>query len=171
MKPLLPVLLFLASGTLRAQSEFASRGFYEDFRKIWSDARLGFTQERGILRDSTETMAVYRPRHLPALADSGVIVIPAKGHPYAEYFFEPAKNRLKTDQRGTDLRDAIVMAMGQPLYCRTETFMVEERPHTHTWIFADPAELRPSVAPFRISIYYNEGLYCLSLIVRGASPE
>ena len=168
---LLVFSLFLSRSI--AQSEFAATGFYDDFRKFYADARTGFTTYRGTLRDSS-TAVPFREYHslliLP-LADSGKIVIPVKGTSYAEFIFEPARSRLKIDQRAMDLRDAILASVGIPLYCRTETFMVEERPMTNMWLFIDPGETRNSMAAFRISIYFSEGKYFISLVIKGQYAE
>jgi hypothetical protein len=169
MKKLL-VLLFLA-GVIRVngQNEFAASSFFEEFKIIYADAQRGFKENKGQVRESefpglTEEFKTLL--HL-SLSDSGKVIVPLKGNPYIIYYFEPDKVRLKIDQRGANLRDAIVMSLNQPLYSRTEINVVDNRPFSNTWYFIKPDETRKAAALFVISIFFRENKYYLSLEIRG----
>jgi hypothetical protein len=167
------VILILFFSILRAsgQNEFASTAFYKDFQKIYSDAQKGFPDYKGKKKASEfeELVDEYQVKLMLPLADSGKIVIPASGLPYAVYFFEPDKNRLKVDQRGANLRDAVLISLGQQLYARTETTTINNKPLSNTWYFTEPNETKLALAAFRLSIYYQDGKYNLSFEIRGKS--
>ncbi|MBL7720690.1 MAG: hypothetical protein JNK98_01715 [Chitinophagaceae bacterium] len=163
-------LIFL-TGILKVfgQNEFAATAFYNEFKKIYADAKNGFVENKGSERVSEfpELTKEYKVKMLLPLADSGKIVESAKGSSYVVYFFEPDKVRLKVDQRGAHLRDAILTSVNQPLYARTETVMTENKPLSNTWYFTDPKETKTAAAAFKLSIYFKDGKYFLSLEIRG----
>ncbi|NOT52079.1 MAG: hypothetical protein HOP10_12475 [Chitinophagaceae bacterium] len=171
MKRATPILFLLIAFNSYSQDEFASNAFYGDLRKIYADAQEGFIKYKGEKRKSEfeELSAEYKVKFLLPLADSGKIVVPKTGDPYVVYFFEPNKNRLKIDQRAMSLRDAIVTAYEKPLYLRSETVVVNDRPLTNNWLFTDPDETKTSAAVFRITIFYQDNAYSLSLEIRGKS--
>lgn len=152
-----------------AQNEFAATAFYEDFKKIYSDAQTGFINCKGEKRKSgfEELASEYQVKMMLPLADSGKLVIPATGKPFVIYYFEPDKLRLKTDQRSLNLREAIFSAFDKPLYTRTETTLVSDRPFSNILYYTDPGE--KAVAIFRQCIYFFSGKYYLSLEIRGNS--
>ncbi|HEX4875848.1 MAG TPA: hypothetical protein VFV31_04200 [Chitinophagaceae bacterium] len=169
MKKLIFFILLLWSFTTEAQNEFAATAFYTELNKIFDDARQGFLLNKGSIRESENPGLVteYKVTFLLPLADSGKISVPEKGDPYVVYYFEPEKIRLKTDQRGANLRDAILSSLNQALYAITETTLVDEKPLTNTWYFTNDKETRHNAALFQISIYYQSGKYYLSLLIRG----
>lgn len=173
MKGLL--LLFFLSGIVKVfgQNEFAATAFYNEFKKIYADATNGFIENKGSERRSEfpELTKEYKVKKLLPLADSGKIVETMKGDSYVIYYFEPDKVRLKVDQRGAHLRDAILIAINQPLYARSETVMIENKPLSNTWYFTDPEETRTAAAAFKLSIYFKAGKYFLSLEIRGKKPS
>ena len=169
----MPVLfLFFLLTEAHAQNEFAATAFYNDFKLISADAQTGFRTIRGTKRISEfeELAAEYRVKLMLPLADSGKLLVPVNGKPYVIYYFEPDKIRLKMDQRGVNLRDAIVTAFGKPLYARTETSIINNYPFTNTLYFADPEENRQAMALFRQCLYYSNGKYFLSFEIRGNNP-
>lgn len=172
MKRIILFVLSLTASDAFAQNEFAATVFYTEFKKIHSDARAGFVTFRGDKRrgEYEELAAEYKVTMLLPLADSGKIVVPLSGTPYVVYYFEPAKARLKVDQRATYLRDAVLIAFDKPLYARTETMMVNNHLLTNAFYFTDPQETRSSAAAFKMSIYYNAGKYYLSFEIRGKNP-
>jgi hypothetical protein len=169
MKIVLVLLLLIGVIRVNGQNEFAASAFFEEFKKIYADAQKGFTENKGVIRESEYpglTEEFNSKLQLP-LADSGKVVVPIKGNPYLIYYFEPEKVRLKIDLRGANLRDAIVMSMNQPLYSRTESTVADNRPFSNTWYFLKPDETRKTDALFVISIYFKENKYYLSLEIRG----
>jgi hypothetical protein len=168
---LILVLLFTLTKA-NAQNEFAATAFYNEFKKIYEDAQTGFATCKGAKRNSEfeELATEYRAKMMLPLADSGKVVVPITGNPYVIFYFEPDKVRLKVDQRGVNLRDAIVIAFGKPLYARTETILINNYPFTNTLYFTEPEENQPAVAVFRQRIYYNSGKYYLSFEIRGKNP-
>ena len=158
-------ILFKANG----QNEFAAKAFYSEFKKVYEDSRNGFYLSKGIKRTSEfEDLAdEYQVTILLPLADSGKVVFPFSGIPYVIYYFEPDKVRLKVDQRGAYLRDAVLTALDLPLYARSETVLIKDRPLTNTWYFLDPNETRQALALFRLYIYFKNGKYFLSFEIRG----
>ena len=131
------------------------------------------TTQPTISKSEFEELAIeYKVKLLLPLADSGKIVFPVSGtNPYVVYFFESDKVRLKVDQRATNLRDAILTVFDKPLYARTETSIINNRPFTNSWYFTDPAETRSAFAAFRVNIYFNEGKYYLAFEIRGKLSE
>src|SRR5687768_10426314 len=140
MKRILILFQLFAFSGLHAQNEFAAAAFYSEFKKIYNDAQAGFTNCRGNSFKSgfEEIQCEYRLKCSLPLADSGKIVLPHSTSPYAIFYFEPDKLRLKVDQRSVNLRDAIVTAFDQPLYSRSETFLVKDNPFTKTLFFTKP---------------------------------
>ncbi len=154
---------------VNGQNEFTATAFYKDFQKIYSDAQTGFTNYIGSERknENEKSATEYNVKLMLPLADSGKIVIPATGLPYVIYYFEPDKMRLKVDQRGANLRDAILNVLGVQLLTRTETQIVDNRPLTNSWYFINQNEKRLAFADFHMTIYYENGKYNLSFEIRG----
>lgn len=170
MKRVILFFLVFTVSEVYGQNEFAAAAFYADFKKIYEDAQAGFVNYKGDKRKSEfEELAIeYKVKLLLPLADSGKIVFPVSGNlPYVVYYFEPEKVRLKVDQRAMNLRDALLSVFDKPLYARTETSIINNRPFTNSWYFTDPAETRSAWAAFRMNIYFNEGKYCLAFEIRG----
>ncbi len=169
MKGLLFFILLTGTVKVIGQNEFAATAFYNEFKKIYTDATNGFIENKGSERVSEfpELTKEYKVKLMLPLADSGKIVETMKGSSYVIYYFEPDKVRLKVDQRGAHLRDAILIAVNQPLYARTETITIENKPLSNTWYFTDPDETRNAAAAFKLSIYFKDGKYFLSLEIRG----
>ncbi len=169
MKRTLPILFLLIAFNSFSQDEFASTAFYSDFKKIYADGQNGFSQYKGAKRksDFEELATEYKVKFLLPLADSGKIIFPKTGNPYVIYYFEPNKNRLKIDQRAVGLREAIVESFDKPLYSRTETVMVNDRPWSNSWFFTSSDQTKTSDAVLRTSIYFENGVYYLSLEIRG----
>jgi hypothetical protein len=173
MKGLL-LIVFLANAVkIFGQNEFAATAFYNEFKKIYTDAKNGFIESKGNERVSEfpELTKEFKVKLMLPLADSGKIVETNKGDAYVTYYFEPDKVRLKVDQRGAHLRDAILTAVNQPLYARTETIMIDNKPLSNTWYFTDPGETKTAAAAFKLSIYFKESKYFLSLEIRGKKPS
>ena len=168
MKKVWTCLLILAFLNANGQDEFGSTAFYSDLKKILSDAQQGFSKFKGEKRSAEfeELNDEYRVKFLLPLADSGKIVVPNIGTPFVTYYFEPNRNRLKVDQRAMSLRDAIVTVYEKPLYLKSETVILNNRPFTNTWLFRSPEETKNSEALFHIMIYYDEKQYFLSLDIR-----
>lgn len=160
---------FVFLQTHAQSNEFAATAFYNEFRKIYTDGQKGFSSCRGSQHKTgyEELQLEYRAKCVLPLADSGKIVIPVSASPYAVYYFEPNKTRLKVDQLGVNLRDAVVSTFGQPLFAHTETYMVNNYPFTNTLFFTDPNEEKVQESVFRQCIYYNNGKYYLSFEIKG----
>lgn len=173
MKRIFSFLFILIAATSYGQEEFAATAFYSDFKKIYADAQAGFIKYKGEKRQSEfeELNDEYRVKLLLPLADSGKIVFPNTGNPYVVYFFEPNKNRLKVDQRAVSLREAVLTAYNAPLYSKSETVMINDRPLSNTWLFTTAEETKNSAAVFRISIYFADNRYYLSFEIRGKVNE
>ena len=171
----LPVLIFFFFFTkAEAQNEFTATAFYKDFKKIVADGQKGFSDCKGSQRKTgfEDIVAEYRCKCLLSQADSGRILFPVSSNPYAVYYFHPDKVRLKIDQQGADLREAIMFAFEKPLYSRSETYLVNNRPFTNTLYFTDPNENKGSLAVFRQCIYYNnDGKYMMSIEIRGKAKD
>lgn len=161
-------LLFVLT-EVNAQSEFAATAFYNEFRKIYADGQTGFAICKGAKQKSEfeELASEYQAKLMLPLADSGKIVFPVTGNPYVIYYFEPEKMRLKVDQRGANLRDAVLVAFNKPLYSKATTTIIDNHPYTTTLYFTDQGEDNYAAAVFRQSIYYKEGKYFLSFEIRG----
>lgn len=173
MKISITILSLLIFSTLYGQNEFAATSFYNEFKKIYADAQEGFVKNKGAKKVSEfeDLVDEYRPRWLLPLSDSGKIVFPIAGNPYVIYYFEPSKTRLKVDQRGAYLRDAISTAFSKPLYTITETTTINNFPYSDTWYFTEQGESRKNFAAFRQTIYYSNGKYYLSFEIRGKMPQ
>lgn len=170
MKVHLLLIFMLAFATsLFSQNEFAARAFYTDFIIICEDAANGFSSLKGKERISEYPGLTkeYEINLLLPLADSAKIIIAENKKPQAIFYFEPSKLRLKTDQKGANLREAITIAYGKPLSARTETFLVDDTPVSNTWFFEGTDEQPKQQALFIIGIYNREELYYLSLQING----
>jgi hypothetical protein len=167
------ILFLILFSKLYCQNEFAATAFYNEFKIIYADAAKGFIENKGSYRESEfpGLTKEYNVKMMLPLADSGKIVETMKGDSYVIYYFEPDKVRLKVDQRGANLRDAIQIAINLPLYARSETVLVDNRPLTNTWYFTEPGETRSAAAAFKLSIYFKDGKYFLSLEIRGKKPS
>jgi hypothetical protein len=87
--------------------------------------------------------------------------------PYAVYYFEPSKNRIKTDQKALSLRDALQTAFEKPLYVRTSTYVLDKKPFTNSYFFDNANEDNNANAIFRTCLYFQNDKYYLLLEVRG----
>jgi hypothetical protein len=173
MKNWLSIAVLLLCHAADAQNEFAATAFYNEFNKIYIDAQDAFLENKGSVKKSLfEELAVeYRVKLLLPLADSGKIVFPVNGaRPYVVYFFEPSKSRIKIDQRGLNLREAILTAFKNPLFTRTETLIQENKAYSSTYYFTMADEENKKMALFKSSIYPQDGLYYLSFEIRGKMP-
>lgn len=169
MKFLFLVLSFLFLVPANSQDEFAANSFYQDLKKVFNAGQSGFNEIKGEAIKSLypELQTEFKTKIPLQPADSGKLVYPVTGRPFAVYFFEPSKNRIKTDQKALSLRDAIQTSYGSPLYVLTMTNLVDKRPFTNSYFFTDPNEMKSANAVFRTSIYYQDDKYYLSLEVRG----
>ena len=152
-----------------AQNDFATNSFYNQFKKVYDDAQNGFPNAKGDKRKAQfeELAAEYRVKLMLPMADSAKLVIPTAtaGNPYIIYYFEADRSRLKVDQRAIDLREAVTIAFNKPLYARTETTVVKEKPLSNTSYFEDEKMEGPAL--FRQSIYYQSGKYYLTFEMKG----
>jgi len=174
MKRIITFLFILSTASAYSQDEFASTAFYNDLKKIYTDAETGFQKYKGDKRKTPfeDLASEFKVKLMLPLADSGKIVSPKNGNnPYAVYYFEPNKNRLKVDQRAMGLRDAIVSTYDKPLYQKSETVMINNKPYTNTWLFVSPDEQKNSAALFRISIYFEERFYYVTMEIRGREEK
>jgi hypothetical protein len=170
MKRIILFFLIVSLTEVYGQNEFAAEAFYSDFKKIYEDAQTGFVNYKGDKRKSNfdELVAEYQVKLILPLADSGKIVFSlSDNNPYVVYYFEPDKIRLKVDQRGAKLRDAVLAVFEKPLYSRTETSIINNHPVTNSYYFTDPAETRSAFAEFRMNIYFSNGKYNLAFEIRG----
>ncbi|MEQ1675920.1 MAG: hypothetical protein ABL876_04445 [Chitinophagaceae bacterium] len=169
MKKWLTIAGMLAFSASYSQNEFAATTFYNEFRKISTDAQNGFVLNKGAKKNAEyeEVTDEYAAKLHLSLADSGKIVYPVNGIPYAIYFFEPSKNRLKVDQRGLNLREAVGTAYGKLLYVRTETNVIRDKIFSTTLFYDTPETDDKKKALFKLSIYYLNGLYHLSFEIKG----
>jgi hypothetical protein len=169
MKRILILFLLFVLTKANAQNEFAATAFYNDFKKIYADAQTGFTACKGAKRKAEfeELASEYRAKIMLPLADSGKVIVPVSGNPYVIYYFEPDKMRLKIDQLGVNLRDAVVTTFDKPLYTRAETTIINNYPFTNTLYFTEPVENPTATAVFRQCIYFSNGKYYLSFEIRG----
>lgn len=173
MKRVLFLFLIFSIFKVNAQNEFTATAFYNDFQKIYKDAQEGFLKYKGDLRleDSNQLYSEYKVKLLLPLADSGKIVVRGSGIPFVIYYFEPEKMRLKVDQRGAHLIDAVLNVLKVQLIARTETTIVDKYPFTNSWYFIDPNEKKLALAAFKMSIYFLNGKYNLSFEIRGMNQE
>ncbi|MES1225680.1 MAG: hypothetical protein ABUT20_59935 [Bacteroidota bacterium] len=149
-----------------SQNEFAATAFYNDFKKIHADALEGFSKFKGSKKPGKFNgfAEEYRIKLLLPLADSGKIVFPSIGIPYAEFFFQTANSKKEIDQRAVNLREALLTAYEKPLYARTETSTVKENIFSNTGFFANPDD---SLAIFKTSIYQIDKKFFLSVRLMG----
>jgi hypothetical protein len=168
------VLFILVSGIAGAygQNEFAATSFYSIFRRIQTDAGTGFTAYKGAKLKTAafeEVNQQYKVKLMLPLADSGRIIVPVSGNPYALYFFEPEKHKDKIDERAANLRDAVATAFGKPLYVKTTSTTVDSKVFSDIYLYDNAEETHASRAVFRINIFYENEKYRLLLEIRGKS--
>jgi hypothetical protein len=151
------------------QNEFAAAAFYTDFKKIYTDARTGFIEYKGAMKvhEPGTGTDVFAVKLLLPLADSGKIVVPVSGDPYAEYYFQSSKKKQDVDQRAVNLREALLTILGKPLYMRTETLSIKKSMFSTTYYFTDPNTTQPELAAFSSHIQQENGRYHLSFRILG----
>lgn len=169
MKRLLLLFAVCFSSSLIAQNEFSAKAFYTDFNKVCEEAKRGFQDITGKekISEFPGLTKEYAVKLILPLADSGKVIFPDFSRPYALYYFEPSRNRLKTDQKGADLREAIIIAMNRPVCTRTETTLVADIPVSNTWFFEGNNESAKTEAICQISIFSRNNLYYLTLQING----
>ena len=160
-------LLFTLSA--KSQDEFAATSFYQDLQKLIADGQSGFNALKGKeLKSQYPEFQTEYEITLPLVpADSGKLIFPSGKTPYAVYFFEPSKNRIKTDQQALSLRDAIQTSYEKSLYVRTSTYVLDKKPYTNSYFFDNATEDNNANAIFRTCLYFQNGKYYLLLEVRG----
>ncbi|MCX6317109.1 MAG: hypothetical protein NTW29_07450 [Bacteroidetes bacterium] len=168
------IILFYSTRLFaQGDNEFAATAFYNQFKKIYADAQKGFMLNKGAktLSDFPELTDVYKAKLNLPQADSGRVVFPKNNNlPYALYYFEPAKSRLKSDQRALGLREAIGTAYGKILFTKTETRVVGNDVYTDTWFFEKETDTDKKTALFRISEFPQGNKYYFTLEIRGKTP-
>lgn len=173
MKSWLTIAAFFLLQHLQAQNEFAATAFYSAFKKIYADAQNGFVLNKGAKKTAEfeELAEEYKTKITLTPADSGKVVFPKNSNqPYALYYFEPAKSRLKTDQRALGLREAIGTAYAKMLYTQTITNVVGDDVYSDTYFFEKENETDKKKALFRISEFPADHKYYLTLEIRGNIP-
>ncbi|MBK5271880.1 MAG: hypothetical protein JJE22_12785 [Bacteroidia bacterium] len=158
--------LIFSISKVYSQNEFAATAFYNDFKKIIADAQEGFPKYKGSKIRGT-IADEYRVKLLLPLADSGRIVSPLAGNPFAEYYFQTTKTKKEIDQRSVNLREAVLTAYGKQLYARTETSTVKESIFSNTVYYANPDDNLSTQAIFKSRIYNFNGRYHLTFQVFG----
>ena len=166
MKQFILIAIVFSFSKAFSQNEFAATAFYNDFKKIHADALEGFSKYRGIKKSGNPDgfAEEYRIKLLLPLADSGRIVFPAIGKPYAEFFFQTANSKKEIDLRAVNLREALLTAYGKPLYARTESSLVKNNIFSNSYYFDKPDD---SLAIFKSSIYQDKHRFYLTLRVTG----
>lgn len=165
-------MLFITA--VQSQNEFAATAFYNEFKKIYADAQNGFILNKGAKKKAEfeELADEFKAKLNLMLADSGKIVFPKNANPpYALYYFEPAKTRLRVDQRGVNLREAIGTAYAKQLFARTETKVIDEKVYSDTYFYDKEDITDKKIALFRISIFPSDNKYFLTLEIRGKATE
>jgi hypothetical protein len=174
MKAWITIASMLFITAVHSQNEFAATAFYNEFKKIYADAQNGFILNKGVKKNAqyAELADEFKIKINLMLADSGKVVVPKNGNrPYALYYFEPAKSRLKVDQRGLNLREAIGTAYAKQLFARTETKVIDEKVYADTYFYDKEDITDKKAALFRISIFPNDTKYYLTLEIRGQAAE
>lgn len=173
MKYLLFIIFTFHQLQVFGQNEFAATAFYTSFNIIEADAKNGFEATKGELLDHQPSGFAneYKVKLMIPLAESGKIVEPVSGNPYAVYFFEPEKKKEKIDKRAVQLREAILTALGLKLYAKTIFTTVNNHILSDTYLYVNPDELSESNALFKISIFYDQNRFQLLLEIRGNRVE
>lgn len=169
MKMFFSFLFLLISLSVNSQDEFAATSFYQDLKKLIADGQAGFSTFKGkeLKSQYPEFQAEYEITLPLVPADSGKLIFPLGKAPYAVYYFEPSKNRIKTDQKALSLRDALQTAFEKPLYVRTSTYVLDKKPFTNSYFFDNANEVNNANAIFRTCLYFQNDKYYLLLEVRG----
>lgn len=171
MKKLIILLALFNCLIVFGQNEFAATSFYTAFKKVYDDKEKGFETYKGNkVKAKYEALAdEYRSKLLLPLSDSGKIVVPKSGRPYAIFYFETEKKKEKIDERAVNLRDAISTAYAKPLFARTTTTKVGDHFFSDTYFYTEEKEDNTAKALFRINVFYEAKRYHLSLEIKGPS--
>jgi len=172
MKKFLFYLLAFTGVNAYGQNEFAAASFYNTFKKIQEDGQKGFATYKGAkLKSQFEDLNdEFKAKLLLPLADSGKVVVPVSGNPYALYFFEPEKKKEKIDERAANLRDAVLTAYGKQLFSRTISTTIKKIIYSDTYLYKDANEVQTRLALFRINVFPGDNKYYLVLEIRGKNP-
>ena len=173
MKRILGILAVFALQHASAQNEFAANGFYTSVRKLLEDGDSAFQLNRGSKRIANfpELADEYNLKTLFPVADSGKIVIPKTGSPFAVLYFDPSSKREKIEARATHLREALITAFGKPFTIKTITSQVNNHLFSDTYYFEDANTTNTASAIFRTSVYFQAGEYFISLEIRGRKKD
>ncbi len=153
---------------MNGQNEFAATSFYTQLKKVYEDRHNIFDNYKGpkLKAKYPELAEEYRCKVLLPLSDSGKIVIPYNGNPYAIFYFEPEKRKAKLDKRAMYLRDAVSTAYDGPLFARTTTTQVGKHFFSNTYLYTTEEETNTAKALFRLYVYYEEKRYKLLLEIK-----
>lgn len=168
MKSWLVLLCLVAVAPVSAQNEYAGSAFYNELRQITADARDSFSRNKGKELPATypEFAKEYKAKLPLLLSDSARIIFPINGNtPFARYYFESSKTRLRADQRALDLREAVLAAYPKPLQTRSETNMTGDKVYGNTWFFENGTEDKQK-AIYRISLFPGGSGYIVTLEIR-----
>ncbi len=151
------------------QNEFAAASFYDALKKLQQDGVNGFSTYKGVQLKSEfeEINDEFRAKLLLPLADSGKIVIPENGNPYALYFFEAEKKKEQADARALNLLEALVTAHSKPLYAKTITTTVKDKIYSDTYLYSDEHETHASKALMQVNVFHKKDKYHLTLKILG----
>jgi hypothetical protein len=103
-------------------------------------------------------------------ADSGMLVFPFLGGPYAEYYFKPVKTKEQAGQKIANLKSAVETAIGKKLYEKTENSTLKNFITYKTYFFTSPTTEMTLLADFESSVYEENGMYKVSFQLKGI-PE
>lgn len=160
------ILIFLSLlNEVKAQNEFAAKAFYSDFNKIYADAMTGFREYRGVRRKNRPQE--FETKLMLPLADSGRIVHALTDEPYAEFFFEPSRKKSDADKRSLNLREALVNAIGKPIYTRTESSTFKNITHSTTYFYTDSSHVDANKVAFVSRIYPQNNKYQMCFRIVG----
>lgn len=173
MKKSFTLFFILISLNSLGQNEFAASSFYNAIKKLQEDGKNGFTAYKGVkLKSEFEEMNdEFKVTILLPLADSGKIIIPETGNPYALYYFETEKKKKNVDERSLNLREAIVTAYDQPLYAKTITTTVNDKIFSDTYLYTGQNETHTSTALMQINVFHKNDKYYLTLRILGRRQE
>lgn len=167
------MFVFLFVKAYSQPNEFANESFYVAFRKIVTDGQNGFAQYKGAKQPNelAGLIDIYKVKIILPGADSGEIVFPIIGAPYAEYYFKPGKTKALADQRIANLKTATEMAISKSLYEKKEEAAIKDFVDYKTYYFTSANTGLTILADFESGIYEEKGVYKINFKINGRTAK
>lgn len=165
---LIPALFLLAVKS-PAQNSFASKAFYDAFKRIYADGQTGFPLTKGKqIPEAAIFYDYYKVNSLLPGADSGRLAWPQSlGYPLATYYFTAGKSPAQARAKESQLHTALKTAWGSPLSEVNRNDTAGNLVYYRTYFYRDRAAASVSFSEFDTYLVSVNGSYQLVVNING----